>query len=185
MIACRAVRVKWPVRHSSDFTHVNTTSNKPQMVDVSAKAVTSRIAHARCYVDLPPSVIAKLQSDPDSKELFTKKGPILTTSIIGGVMAAKKTSELIPFCHPIPLDGCDVTVVFDEERKNSLRIDCIVSTQSKTGVEMEAFVGATNSALCVYDMCKAVSHDIRITDIHLVKKTGGKKDYTLPSNDKR
>lgn len=98
-------------------------------------------------------------------------------------MAAKKTSDLIPFCHPIPLDGCDISVVFDEVRVNSLRIDCIVSTQSKTGVEMEAFVGATNSALCVYDMCKAISHDIRITDIQLVKKTGGKSDYSIPNDE--
>ena len=167
----------------SEFTHVNTESNKPQMVDVSNKAVTSRIAHARCYVDLPPSVISKLQTEANTKELFSKKGPIFTTAIIGGVMAAKKTSDLIPFCHPIPLDGCDISVVFDDIRVNSLRIDCIVSTESKTGVEMEAFVGATNSALCVYDMCKAISHDIKITDIQLVKKTGGKNDYNMPQSD--
>ena len=166
----------------SDFTHVSVDGTKPQMVNVSDKAVTSRTAHARCYVDLPAEVVEKLKTKDNNNEIFSKKGPIFTTSIIGGVMAAKKTSELIPFCHPIPLEGCDISIVFDDERLNSLRIDCIASTQSKTGVEMEAIIGATNSAVCIYDMCKAISHSIVITDVHLVKKTGGKSDFYRPSS---
>lgn len=176
------------------LTHID-KSNKPTMVNVSNKDITLRIAHARCFVELPQNVVDSLtsittittSSQPQEKqqpnenqyksELISKKGPVLTTSIIAGVMAAKKTSDLIPFCHPISIDDCQVKIEFDEERKNTLRIDCIVQTRSSTGVEMEAFVGASNTALCIYDMCKAVSHDIKITDLQLISKTGGKRNF--------
>mmetsp|Transcript_22594 Transcript_22594/g.33037 ORF Transcript_22594/g.33037 Transcript_22594/m.33037 type:complete len:180 (+) Transcript_22594:52-591(+) len=156
------------------LTHVD-ASNNPTMVDVSGKLVTSRRAHARCFVELPDTVLQEFQCDVN--RLVSKKGPVISTAIIAGVTAAKKTSDLIPFCHHVAMDSCKIKIDFDCERKNTLRIDCIAVTEAKTGVEMEAFVGATNAALCVYDMCKAVSHDIRITDVHLVSKTGGKRDY--------
>jgi cyclic pyranopterin phosphate synthase len=155
------------------------------MINVGGKETTLRIAHARCYVEMPEYVMQKLLQTAHNNILTSKKGPIETTAIIGGIMAAKKTHDLIPFCHPVPLDNCEITVNIDENRKNSLRIDCIATTHSKTGVEMEAFVGASNSALCVYDMCKAISHDIKITDLQLMSKTGGKRDFQRTIDSQR
>lgn len=94
---------------------------------------------------------------------------MFSTAIIAGVMAAKKTPELIPFCHTVGLDACDIEIGVDKDVKNSIIIDCIVKTTHKTGVEMEALVGATNAALCVYDMLKAVSHDIQVGTIAHIK----------------
>lgn len=145
------------------------------MVNVGEKLSTTRVAHARGYVELPDIVFEKLQQK--DSPMTSKKGPIVATSIIAGVMAAKKTSELIPFCHQVPLDGCDISIEFDKDRHQTLRIDCKVFTDSKTGVEMEAFVGVSNAALCVYDMCKGLSHDIKITDISLISKIGGKREF--------
>jgi cyclic pyranopterin monophosphate synthase len=145
------------------------------MVNVGLKNTTVRAARARCFVELPDIVFEKLQEK--NFAMISKKGPVISTSIIAGVMAAKKTSDLIPFCHQVPLDGCDISIEFDTCRHQSLRIECIVSTTSKTGVEMEALVGVSNAALCVYDMCKGLSHDIKITDTCLVSKSGGKRDF--------
>ena len=92
-------------------------------------------------------------------------------------MAAKKTADLVPFCHPLPLERILIRIDTDSEEAFSLRIDCIVSTTYKTGVEMEALTGATHAALCVFDMCKALSKDIRIVNTHLVMKSGGKADF--------
>jgi cyclic pyranopterin monophosphate synthase len=158
------------------LSHVNPATNTPTMVNVGNKEVTLRIAHARCFVEFPQNVMKTLMKQ--NNEMVSKKGPVFTTAIIGGVMAAKKTSDLIPFCHLIALDDCEIKIDFDEEKVNTIRIDCIVKTSSKTGVEMEAFIGASNAALCVYDMCKAVSHDIKITDLQLISKTGGKRNFS-------
>jgi cyclic pyranopterin monophosphate synthase len=157
------------------LSHVNKVTNTPTMVNVGNKEMTLRIAHARCYVEFPENVMNSLTKQ--NNEMVSKKGPVFTTAIIGGVMAAKKTSDLIPFCHPIALDDCEIKIDFDETKVNTIRIDCTVRTWNKTGVEMEAFVGASNAALCVYDMCKAASHDIKITDLQLISKTGGKRDF--------
>jgi cyclic pyranopterin monophosphate synthase len=145
------------------------------MVNISPKLSSLRQAHARCFVELPENVMLSLNKV--NHEMNTKKGPVLATAIIGGVMAAKKTSDLIPFCHQISLDNCEIKIEFDCQRVNTLRIDCYVECYGKTGVEMEAFVGASNAALCIYDMCKAASHDIKITDLQLISKTGGKRDF--------
>lgn len=127
-----------------------------------------------------------------NKEIFAAKGPVFSTAIVAGVMAAKKTAELIPFCHPIPIEDCKITIRLESENALDLSlvakctnvlIDCIVKTTNKTGVEMEAMIGATNSALCIYDMLKAVSHDIQIKDVVLMKKSGGKSSFQRTEKD--
>jgi cyclic pyranopterin phosphate synthase len=153
------------------LTHVD-TANRPTMVDVGDKQVTTRTATARAVVVFPPEVA--LRSD---EALRTKKGPVFDTAIVAGVMAAKRTHDLIPFCHPLPIESCKVTVDWGEQ--NEVVIECSVRATHKTGVEMEALTGATMAALTVYDMCKALSHGIVIREVKLVSKTGGKRDYAL------
>lgn len=143
------------------------------MVDVGDKAVTERSAVARCEVALPDAVWAAL-ADGD---IQTKKGPVFQTAIIAGTMAVKRTSELIPLCHPLPIDGCRVAIEPDAARR-CLIITCAVRTTHKTGVEMEALTGASVAALTVYDMCKALSHEMVIGDLRLVEKHGGKRDIS-------
>ena len=110
------------------------------------------------------------------------KGPIFTTATIAGVMGAKRTSELIPLCHPIPLEDCDVAIT-SQRGGTELRVDCRVATSSKTGVEMEALAGCTVAALCVYDMLKAVSHDIVLAETKLMSKRGGKRPFQRDDDD--
>ena len=153
----------------AELSHVD-DKNRPTMVDVGDKAVTSREAHARTVVVLPGEVLAVLDGD----EIQSKKGPVFATAIIAGVMAAKKTHELIPFCHPLGLDNCDVAITMDGNRAV---IDCRCKVTHKTGVEREALTGASVAALTVYDMCKALSHDIVIAETRLMMKTGGKQDF--------
>jgi cyclic pyranopterin phosphate synthase len=144
--------------------------NQPTMVDVSEKVATDREAHARTVMELPDAVIAELRDD----EITTKKGPVFATAVIAGVMAAKKTHELIPFCHPLGLENCKIGIEADGNR---VVIDCRCKVHHKTGVEMEALTGATVAALTIYDMCKAMSHDIVIGETRLMSKTGGKQDF--------
>lgn len=151
------------------LTHVS-DANRPSMVDVGDKAVTTRIALARAVVAFPPDVL-----DSEGDPLRTKKGPVVDTAIVAGVLAAKRTHHLIPFCHPIPLEDCSIEVDWNEA--GELVIDCSVRATHKTGVEMEALTGAAAAALTVYDMCKSLSHGIRIRDVRLVAKTGGKSDF--------
>ena len=153
----------------AELSHVD-DKNRPAMVDVSGKAVTSREAHARAVVVLPKEVLAALDGD----EIQSKKGPVFATAIIAGVMAAKKTHELIPFCHPLGLDNCDVAIAIDGDRAV---IDCRCKITHRTGIEMEALTGATVAALRRDDMCKALSHDIVIAETRLMMKTGGKQDF--------
>jgi len=141
------------------------------MVNVGEKQVTRRTAVARSIVSLPEEVLMQLVDG----DLQTKKGSVFQTAIIAGIMAAKKTGELIPLCHPLGLDNCSVTIKLNEE--NELVIDCTATITAKTGVEMEALVGASIAALTVYDMCKAMSHDIVIKETKLIEKTGGKRDF--------
>jgi len=140
------------------------------MVDVSDKSVTQREAHAQARVRLPENVLALVSGD----EIATKKGPVFATAIIAGVMAAKRTHELIPFCHPLGLENCKVSL---EVRDTEVVIDCRCKVHHKTGVEMEALTGASVAALTVYDMLKAASHDIVIAETRLMAKTGGKQDF--------
>ena len=141
------------------------------MVDVSVKQVTHRTATARSIVSLPAEVLEHLAND----DIQTKKGSVFQTAIIAGIMAAKKTGDLIPLCHPLGLDNCKINIGFNE--KQEVVIDCTASITAKTGVEMEALVGASIAALTVYDMCKAMSHDIIIKETKLIEKSGGKRDF--------
>ena len=153
------------------LTHVD-ARNRPTMVDVGDKAVTVRTARARATVVFPQDALHEQQV---GEELRTKKGPVFDTAIIAGVMAAKRTAELVPFCHPIPLEDCRVSV--DWGAPGEVVIECAVRATHKTGVEMEALTGATAAALTVYDMCKALSHGIRIREVKLLEKAGGKRDF--------
>ena len=128
----------------SKLSHLD-ERNRPSMVDVSAKDATEREAHARSIVMLPAEVIAELDGD----EISTRKGPVFATAVIAGVMAAKRTHELIPFCHPLGLEDCRITIEVDG---GNAIIDCRCKVHHKTGVEMEALTGASVAALTVYDM---------------------------------
>ena len=156
------------------FSHLD-AQNRPSMVNVGAKPVTKRTAHAVAIVTLPGE-LAALVSDG---EIATRKGPIFQTAILAGVMGAKKTSELIPLCHPLALDDCQIEITPDVSC-GEIAIHCRVQTHAKTGVEMEAMTGASVAALTFYDMAKAVTHGIVIKDVRLLEKTGGKSDYRAP-----
>ncbi len=156
--------------NSSSFTHLDAQGN-PAMVDVGDKAVTKRTATARSIVVLGEVIMQHLSQ----REIQTKKGPVFQTAILAGIMGAKKTSDLIPLCHPLGLDNCQINIQVNEQ--NEVVIDCTASVTAKTGVEMEALTGATVAALTIYDMCKAFSHDIVIKETLLITKTGGKHDY--------
>ena len=140
------------------------------MVDVSEKKITERIAEAQAIVHLPKEVFKAL----DGKELMTKKGPVFQTAIIAGVMAAKRTHELIPLCHPLSLEDIQVKIAL---KKGQAIINSSVKLTAKTGAEMEALTAASVAALTVYDMCKALSHHIIIKEVKLISKTGGKSDF--------
>ena len=150
------------------LSHVD-AGGHPAMVDVSAKPVTTREAVAESRVRFPAAVAASLRAS----HLRSAKGPVVATAIIAGTMAVKRTHELIPFCHPLPIDGCRVLIDWDGD--NALRIECSVRSIHRTGVEMEALTGASVAALAVYDMCKALSHAIVIGPTRLLSKRGGKR----------
>lgn len=150
------------------LTHVG-DAQQPRMVDVGAKPATRRTAQAHARVTFPADVAAALHAGG----YVTRKGAVLTVAHIAGVMGAKATSQLIPLCHPLLLDRCDIAI---RMKGQDALIDCTVACQGATGVEMEALTGASIAALTIYDMCKAMSHDIVIGDIRLVGKTGGKRD---------
>ena len=153
------------------LTHIDKKYN-PTMVDVSEKEKTLRFAKAQSKVKLPSELLRSLKNG----ELITAKGPVFQTAIIAGTMALKKTSDLIPFCHPIPIDNCKIDISLNN--RDEVIILCEVKACYTTGVEMEALTGAAVAALTVYDMCKAASHEIEILETYLLKKSGGKSDYT-------
>jgi len=152
------------------LSHVD-EHNQPTMVDVGHKTASDRVAHARTVVVFPADVAERF-ADGDIR---TAKGPVFSTAIVAGVMAAKKTHELIPFCHPLGLTSCNIKIEMDAEQRAV--IDCICKVHHRTGVEMEALTGASIAALTIYDMCKALSHDITIAETRLIAKSGGKKDF--------
>jgi cyclic pyranopterin phosphate synthase len=154
----------------SKFTHLSPNGD-PTMVDVSIKKISQRVAVAFSKVKLNDAIVNQLQQD----EIHTKKGPVFQTAILAGIMGSKKTSELIPLCHPIGLDNCSVEIKVNS--KKEVEIYCTAKVTGKTGVEMEALTGASIAALTIYDMCKGFSHDIEIVETKLLKKTGGKSDY--------
>lgn len=150
------------------LTHVG-DDGRPRMVDVGAKAVTRRQASAEARVRFPRAVAATLRASG----LRSAKGPIVDTAIIAGTLAVKRTHELIPFCHPLPVEHCSFAI--DWDGADALAIRCTVALSHKTGVEMEALTGASIAALTVYDMCKALSHEIVVEALQLVDKSGGKR----------
>lgn len=152
------------------FTHIDSTGN-PSMVDVGKKMPTHRMAKAQSIIEVDEVIMDLLEND----EIHTKKGPVFQTAIIAGVMAAKKTGELIPLCHPIGMDNCQIDIHINENKQ--ILINCTASVYAKTGIEMEALTGASVAALTIYDMCKAFSHNIIIKETKLMEKTGGKKDF--------
>jgi cyclic pyranopterin phosphate synthase len=152
-----------------NFSHID--EGMPVMVDVGNKASTFRTAHARAIVWLPDNVAEKLSAD----DLVTAKGSVFHTAVIAGIMAAKNTGALIPLCHMLSLSKCDITI--RPVPNNELHVDCVCKVNGQTGVEMEALVGVSVAALTIYDMCKALSHDIVIRETKLISKTGGKSDY--------
>ena len=158
-----------PGATAARLTHVD-AAGRPTMVDVSAKPATARAASAGCRVRFPREVAAALQRNG----LSSRKGPVADTAIIAGTLAVKRTHELIPFCHPLPVDGIEIAIAWRDAQ--SLDITCTVRTTHRTGVEMEALTGATVAALTVYDMCKALSHAIVIGPARLLGKRGGKRD---------
>ena len=155
---------------NTSLTHLD-AAGLPAMVDVSGKKITARAATAHCRVRFPKEVAALLRASG----LRSTKGGIVETAIIAGTMAVKRTHELIPFCHPLPIDSCRFLV--DWSGDTTLDIECTVKTMHRTGVEMEALTGATIAALTVYDMCKALSHGIVIGPARLRGKRGGKRDF--------
>lgn len=144
------------------------------MVDVGDKSVTLRVAVAEARMRLPRAVASALRASGHR----TKKGPVFDTAIIAGVMAAKRTHELIPFCHPLGIENCQVEI--DHRRLSEIVVRCRVAVHHRTGVEMEALTGATVAALTLYDMCKALSHDLEITGVRLLEKSGGRRPFARP-----
>ena len=151
----------------SSFNHLN-KNNNPIMVNVSDKKITKRTAIAKASMFLGTEVISHFTND----ELITKKGPVFQTAIIAGIQAVKKTSELIPMCHPLLINGVDIDInIVDDEH---IEVFCKVIIEGKTGVEMEALTGANITCLTIYDMCKSADRSMTISDIKLIHKSGGK-----------
>jgi cyclic pyranopterin phosphate synthase len=153
----------------SDFSHLNKKGN-PKMVNVSDKKITKRTAMAKASMFLGATIISHFKNE----ELITKKGPVFQTAIIAGIQGVKKTSELIPMCHPLLINGVDIDIqIVDSE---NIEVFCEVSIEGRTGVEMEALTGANITCLTIYDMCKSIHQKMVIKEIKLVEKTGGKSD---------
>ena len=153
----------------SNFTHLN-KKGSPKMVNVSDKKITKRTAIAKATMFLGKEIISKFEND----DLKTKKGPVFQTAIVAGIQAVKKTSELIPMCHPLLINGVDVDInLIDSEHVEVL---CKVTIEGKTGVEMEALTGVNITCLTIYDMCKSISQKMVIKEVKLLEKTGGKSD---------
>ena len=155
-------------KRTANLSHVD-AQNRPRMVDVGAKAVSARTASAQAVVRFPADVARALRD----AGMRAKKGPVIDTAIIAGTLAVKRTHELIPFCHPLAIERCDFRIEFSTATE--LSIHCEVGVSHKTGVEMEALTGASVAALTVYDMCKALSHEIVIGEVRLLEKSGGKR----------
>ncbi|WP_335964909.1 cyclic pyranopterin monophosphate synthase MoaC [Galbibacter sp. PAP.153] len=151
------------------LSHIN-KHGEATMVDVSGKDKTERIATASGLVVFPQDVFNQLEE----AQFSNKKGSIIQTAVIAGIQAVKKTADLIPLCHQLSLSKINIDI---QPIENTLRIICTVKCNERTGVEMEALTGVSVSALTIYDMCKALSHDIKITNIQLEKKSGGKSDF--------
>ena len=152
-----------------ELTHIN-EQGRGQMVDVSSKDVTSRVASAQAIIQMNEKTFHAISN----KEI--KKGDVLSVAQVAGIQAVKKTSDLIPMSHPLLLTSINI-LFYEDEKSHSIRIVCTVSCEGKTGVEMEALTGASVSALTIYDMAKAMDPSMKITDIVLIEKKGGKSGH--------
>jgi cyclic pyranopterin monophosphate synthase len=160
------------------LTHID-SRNRPQMVDVGGKPVTRRTAHAVAVVVLPPALAERLSGG----DIASPKGPLFQAAILAGIMGAKRTADLIPLCHPLPLDDCTLEIEARQPAADGsleVALHCRTRTEARTGVEMEALTGASIAALTLYDMGKAVTQGIVIREIRLLEKTGGASDYRAP-----
>lgn len=154
-----------------ELTHFN-EQGRAKMVDISDKEVTTRVATAGTSVKMLPSTLEAIKAGRIGK------GDVLAVAQVAGIMAAKKTSDWIPMCHPLPLSG--INIVFDDNGNDELYIEATVKTTGKTGVEMEALTAVSATALTVYDMCKALQKDMVIGPTRLMAKSGGKSgDYKI------
>jgi|TARA_Y100000590_G_scaffold73592_1_gene81048 cyclic pyranopterin phosphate synthase len=160
-----------PTLFDETLSHVDQTGNA-SMVDVGAKSSTFRVAKAEGWVHMKPATLNLI------KENSIGKGDVLSVAKVAGIMASKKTSDLIPLCHPIPVDKVSVEILIDES-KNAIHVVSEASTHSKTGIEMEALIAVSISCLTIYDMCKSAERTIKIDGIRLLKKTGGKHTYNI------
>ncbi|MGB6603227.1 MAG: cyclic pyranopterin monophosphate synthase MoaC [Steroidobacteraceae bacterium] len=165
-------------REAPRLSHLD-ARGRPAMVDVGAKPVTHRVAVAEARVRLPGEVARMLRASGHR----TAKGPVFDTAILAGVMAAKRTHELIPFCHPLGVENCQITIT--HRRPSIIVVRAEVSVHQRTGVEMEALTAACVAALTIYDMCKALSHDIEITGVRLLAKSGGRRTFTRAARSGR
>jgi cyclic pyranopterin phosphate synthase len=155
------------------LSHIDKKGNA-KIVDISNKKITKRIAIASGMIFVTNEILEQIKKNE------TKKGDIFTVAKIAGIMAAKKTSDLIPLCHPLKID--DIQIVFRvDDSKKVIYAEAEVKCQNKTGVEMEALTAISITLLTIYDMCKAISHEMRITDIHLINKSGGKTNFSNQS----
>ncbi|MEE8117931.1 MAG: cyclic pyranopterin monophosphate synthase MoaC [Gammaproteobacteria bacterium] len=152
------------------ITHVSKTGS-PNMVDISDKQPTLRRARAQARLYVNDEIENLLRAE----NLNSPKGPVFDTAILAGIMACKRTPELIPLCHHVALQDCNINIQFSGQKE--ILIECEVKTVDRTGVEMEALTGASVAALTVYDMCKGISQDIEISGIRLIEKKGGKSDF--------
>ena len=156
----------------NQFSHLN-KDNNPKMVNVGDKQITKRKAIAKATMYLGKEVISHFNPE-GSGDITTKKGPVFQTAIVAGIQAVKKTSDLIPMCHPLLINGVDVDIKVLND--TDIEIHCAVSIEGKTGVEMEALTGASATALTIYDMCKSISQKMVIKEVKLLEKRGGKSD---------
>lgn len=158
-------------KQENKLSHINEAGDV-NMVDVGQKNITTRKAIAQSIIAMPQEVLSCFKND----DIVTKKGAIFQCAIIAGIMAAKKTSDLIPLCHNLNLSKCDIKIKLNNKE---VVIICTCITNAQTGVEMEALTGASIAALTIYDMCKALSHNIIIKETKLLEKTGGKSHFKL------
>mgnify|MGYP003024258845 CR=1 FL=1 len=148
------------------------------MVDVSDKPVTHRTATATGSIQVSPEIMAAVKSGN------VKKGDVLGVARVAGIMGVKRTSELIPMCHPLPIQKCSVDFETDEDA-GVIRVFCMVKTEGKTGVEMEALTGVSTALLTIYDMCKAMDRGMVIRDIHILEKDGGKSGHYIYQKEEK
>lgn len=162
---------------SDGLSHVD-ADGRPRMVDVGAKSLTRREACAEANVVFPAEVAAALRE----RHLRSAKGAVVDTAVIAGTLAVKRTHELVPFCHPLPVEK--IAFEHDWVDADTLRLRCTVAAVAKTGVEMEALIGVQIAAATLYDMCKALSHAIRVERVAVVAKCGGRDDFDHRSTER-